>query len=117
MRISDWSSDVCSSDLSDLLVQLQRPFVWLTLETGDIGLLNTLSALADAYRVNGYDSIAVRLEEATGMATGQADGRIAQHVALELNTVNSIPILLLAPSEVADTYIRANLFERLRRHA
>src|SRR3546814_4545626 len=100
MRISDWSSDVCSSDLSDLLVQLQRPFVWLTLETGDIGLLNTLSALADAYRVNGYDSIAVRLEEATGMATGQAAGRIAQHVAIEMNKVNSIPMLILDRYEV-----------------
>src|SRR3546814_20312883 len=76
---------VLLSQWSDLLVQLQRPFVWLTLETGDIGLLNTLSALADAYRVNGYDSIAVRLDEATGMATGQAAARLAPHVATEEN--------------------------------
>src|SRR3546814_4209135 len=39
---------VLLSQWSDPLVQLPRPFRWLTLETGEIGTLNTLSAPAGA---------------------------------------------------------------------
>src|SRR3546814_16258820 len=53
------------SQWSHLLVQLQSPFVWLTLETGHIGLLNTLTAMADAYRVTRTESMTAGQGKAT----------------------------------------------------
>src|SRR3546814_12521736 len=50
------------------------------------------------------------------MATGQAAGRIAQHVAIEMNKVNSIPMLILDRYEVADSFVIAKLLEELLRH-
>src|SRR3546814_16096380 len=67
MRISDWSSDVCSSDLADALAHAARQLV-------RVGLLETLEAdLAD---------VALRHRLALGAGDAaqlEAEGDVAQH--------------------------------------
>src|SRR3546814_15567930 len=66
MRISDWSSDVCSSDLDDLLVHVQELMTFLinkTLRTRHF-VSNTIIDASQGATVRGKSSMLVLLHNA-----------------------------------------------------
>src|SRR3546814_11462727 len=67
MRISDWSSDVCSSDLQ-VLVALQRVRREIR-EPGDVGV----GGMADGER----GAVERRVDPPPGAAVGRGDGLVA----------------------------------------
>src|SRR3546814_18038701 len=65
MRISDWSSDVCSSDLAKAEVRMARPVIaWVPASAGD--------RLASCFKGLNADQAWPKLVEGTGVTKGQA---------------------------------------------
>src|SRR3546814_18367764 len=77
MRISDWSSDVCSSDLLGDIVFIELPAVGKRLEKGkEAAVVESVKAASEIYAPADGEVTAVNeaLADEPGMANGDAEG-------------------------------------------
>src|SRR3546814_6834823 len=81
MRISDWSSDVCSSDLVNVAIQVAEQISDYLLDGGITNALNVPSLSAEeAPKLKPYMALAEEL----GSLVGQLEGDRIQSVSVEV---------------------------------